>query len=801
ILLVLSLTADKKVPTDVLATELALAGREGKDVDAIEFERPDAGTLLIVRTDKDRNTWQIQKPITAGADASRVLATVNALMAAKPIPYTGITSNPAVHGLDPAGLKVTLRSGDKSSTINLGDVTLGDKGVVFVTTSSQPKRPMAVRRSDLAAMFRETKDGSAGALAKWTADYRTSSIFPSDARAVGEDVTAVRLELPNKKHTLALTHTASGAWKFDSPANWGDADVEGDVPSAAPGTFTGVRRLLGALTSVTVTNPADFIDTPKDLKEYGLNADNPDLVKVELKTRDNQSATVYFGKRDAAPAAGGKVYLRVEGQPGVIHATAGDLSGLTSVIADPSPLRDRTLVRADRTKVDGIDIALPGQPLVKLRRGSAWQLYGGPNDPHPAHFAAVEKLLDVVLAPRTIKDFPAPNPAHFSAIAATVSVWVDAFLPPSGNAEPAPKGKPEPIKLEFGNRAGDVVYVRRTLPGQPPSEFALPTQIKVGAGVGTVEVLASVTKSRLDLRDPSLPSFSDTDRVTVTGVNNYALVRDEKPAAATKEPLWRFAPSDPRKGQIADGETVRNQLIYTLANANAAFGQFINEDPKPEQLKGYGLAPARLKVVADLPPGTEPKQVGFEFGADYPSDPDKVYARVVGRPGVFTLQRRVFERFAAPDLRDRVVFRGVPAPAVNKVELRGWGTAGYVTELAFEKNKEGAWVATKAPPGYAVDPVKLNTFLDVLTHERVKTFEKGGFDAKHGFADPKQALQVTLHWPGGIVSLNIGASPDNGATYFGSSSWMPRDEPVFTLEGAQLKPFKEGPGGFAKFSK
>lgn len=806
ILLVISINAGKKEkPTDVLVSELALAGREGKDVDAIEFERPGTDPLVIVRTDKDRNTWQIQKPITAGADAARVLASVNALMKAKPITYTGISSNPALHGLDPAGLKVTLRSGDKSSTISLGDVTLGDKGVVFVTTSSQTKpRPLAVRRGDLDALFRETKDGSAGALAKWAADYRTTNVFPSDTRAAGEDVSTVKLELPNKKQTLALTHAAGGAWKFDSPAGWGDADVEGDAVSA-PNTFTGVRRLLGALTSVSVANPADFIDSPKDLKEYGLDAGNPDLVKVEMKTRDNQTATVYIGKREAAPPPampgappmpGGKVFVRIEGQPGVIRATAGDLIGLNGVIADPSALRDRTLVNADRAKVDGIDIALPGQPVAKLRRAGApvWKLYGGPNDPQPAYGAAVDKFLDVVMARRTIKDFPAPNPANFSAIGATVSLWVEGFIPAADpKAEPTTKG--EPIKLEFGNRVGDVVYVRRTAPGLPPSEFTLPVTIKVGAGTETADVLASVTKSRLDLLDPSLPTFGSdaVASVTVSGLGNYAVAKDEKPDPSTREFLWKYTAPEP-KGRIADAKVLDGML--QLLGTTQSVTRFVDEAPDAKKLEGYGFTPApQLKIVVGLRDSLDKERV-YEFGKA--ADASYVYARVAGKSVVFTLPRLVFDRFVDPDLRDRVVFRGVPATSVNKVELRGWGDAGFVTELTFEKSKEGGWLVTKAPAGYQVDPAKLNAFLDLLTRERVKSFEKGGQDAKHGFADPKTALQVTLHWPGGAVALNLGASPDNGATYYGWSSWLPQTEPVFTFDGAQLKPFKDKPGGFAK---
>ena len=501
-------------------------------------------------------------------------------------------------------------------------------------------------------------------------------------------------------------------------------------------------------------------------------------------------------------APGGKVYVRVEGQPGVIHATTADLSGLNGVILDPSPLRDRTLLNADREKADGIDILLAGQPApTKLRftgQLRQWHLYGGPGDPQVANRVPVEKILDVVFARRTIKDFPAANPANFAAVSATLFVSTDGFNPPA-NEKAEPVKKAEPIKIEFGRRDGEVIYVRRTLPGLQPNEFTIPAQMKVGVAAETADVVTTVALSRLDLLDRSLPLFSDAARIAVSGINNYMLTRDEKPDPLSRELLWRFDPTDPRKGQIVEGTTVRNEMIYRLANANSSFGRFIEEDPKPEKLAEYGFSPPRLKVVVDMPPNTEPKQVTFEFGKDYPADPDKVYTRIPGRPAVFIMQRRAFDVCHNPDLRDRAIFRAVNGPSVNKIELKGWGDiSGTPQELVIEKNKEGVWSVTRSTlAAFVVDPLTVNAFTDLVGRLQVKTFEKGPPQGSHGFGD-KQVLQVTMHWPGGAVAFNLGATPDAGATYYGWSSWLPQAEPVFTFEGALFKPFKDRPGGFAK---
>ncbi|MBP3957281.1 DUF4340 domain-containing protein [Gemmata sp. G18] len=824
VLLVRTFFLDPAAPDTLL---VGLSGAKVGDIDEVVIERPDtSATLKFKRVVND--DWEIVEPIRAKANGAAVKAIVESLLKAKPTVFAELSSNPALHGLQPPSLKVTLRQGEqRSGTLNVGNVSIGGReAVAFVTTTAKPDRPIAVGRRDLDALFRQDQvagGGKAGDLTKWTADYRSSAIFPSDSRAVGEDVTSVRLELPNKKATLALTRAPGGAWKFDSPAGWGDADVEGDA-AGSPTTFTGVRRLLGALTSVTAATPADFIDAPKDLKEYGLDAGNPDLVKVEMKTKDNQTAIVYLGKREGAappvtlPGAppsppSGKVYVRVEGQPGVIRATAGDLSGLNGVVLDPAPLRDRTLVNADRAKVDGIDIVLAGQPAdkpTKLRRSGEvplqWRLFGGPGDPQSADRGPVERLLDVVMARRTIKDFPPPNPANFAAISATIFVWADGFTAPTDpKAEPTKKA--EPIKIEFGRKDGDTVYVRRTLPGLPPNEFTIPAQVKVGGATDTVDAITAVAKSRLDLLDPSLPTFGSDAvmQVNVSGANNYVLNKDEKPDPSTKEVLWRFAAPEP-KGRIADPKSL--EYILQLLGTTQSVTRFVDEQPSDAKLAEYGFTPApRLKVVVGLKPDSLDKERVYEFGKDT-ADPNFVYARVAGKAAVFTLPRLVLDKFVAPDLRDRVVFRSVDAPAVNKVVLQGWGNilGNTPITLRLEKNKDGVWIVPpaapgappNAPAGFVVDPAKVSAFVDLIAKSRVKGFEQGRPEARHGLANPNEFLDVRFEWPGGAVTFRLGATPDNGATYYGETGWLPATDPMFTIDGALLKPFKDKPGGFAK---
>ena len=827
VLLILSFSDDKEAKPDVLAAELAATGAKVADVDVVEFEKADGSVLLIVRTDKERNTWQIQKPISAKADPTKVQQVVTALLKAKPAPYKDLRTDPAAHGLAPAGLKVTIRQGaERASTVNLGHVTGGERGVVFVTTSAQPKRPMAVFRADIDALFRDDgKSDTAGDLAKWTGDFRATNIFPSDAPARGQDVASVKFELPNKKKELKLSQTASGGWKLDAPFAGADADQDGD-PFGLPDKFTGVSPLLSALTNI---GAIAFIEKPGDLKEYGLNDDYPDRVRIEMKTKDNQTVVVFLGKFEAGgpapkmpqmpghpPMGGGStgtVYASIEGQPGVIRASAtNNLAGLVPIITDPTPLRDRNLLPVGpRAQVDGVDVLPAGQPpekAIKLRKvGGAWKLYGGPNDPQTANAKLVEELVAVLSAKRSVKEFPAPNPANFTAISASVFVWADGFNPPGADPKAAPTQRAEATLLQFGRKDGETIYVRRTMSGGVVHEFAVNAAVKTESSLVPVDVLAALLKTRLDLLDRSLASFSEVSptKITVAGAGNYTIVRDDKPAPGSINPLWRFASPDPRAGAVADGQTARD-MVYLTGILSSHIDKFVWEGDEPAKLAEYGFAPVpRLKVTVDLPPdAVGAKQVVFEFGKDT-SDPEKVYARQIGRAVIFTLPKADMNRLAAPDLRDRVVFRDVPAARVNVVEVTGWGGIA----VKFEKNVAGVWESKPPTPGmFKLDPQRVAAFVELIAKTEAKTFEKGSPDpVKHGFGDPKKTIDVTLRWAadpatmsaGGDVRLVVGGGTDpTEASYFVWSARLPADGAVFTADSLLLKAYKDGSAAFAK---
>ncbi|MBX9623904.1 MAG: DUF4340 domain-containing protein, partial [Gemmataceae bacterium] len=617
-------------------------------------------------------------------------------------------------------------------------------------------------------------------------------------------------------------------WQFAAPAGWGDAAAAGDASAATPGAaaITGVRQLVSALTGLQAGSAADFITDVKDLKEYGLNPDNPDLLRVELKGKDGPPEVAYVGKPPAPPppAAGAPpvppsntVYVRVEGTPGVIRVTPGPaFDGVAAVVNDPTPLRDRDLLKDDlKTRTDAVDITV-GKDTVKLRKvGGEWKLYGGPNDPQAASQKAVADLLALLGQPRLVKDFPARTDARFAPdqVKAEVKLWADA-VEPSADPKADPKAEPKlraganPTTLVFGARDKEGTFVRRTLPGGAQADFVLPDRVKVGADPAEQDVVAAAGRRRLDLLDPTLKRFPEflADRLTITQDKTVTLEvsREKAAGSALPENKWVYVKPDDRKGRPADAAAV-GDLLRLLADTSV--GRFVAEQPTPQQLAGYGLAPEnpRLKAEVGLDPGPAPlggtppaadKERVYFFGNET-EDKQSVYARVGGREPVFTVPKATFDKLAGADVRDRTVAAFDPAK-VKGVTVRGWKEAtGAVVELAFER-KPGGWAVGKSSlPGFDVAPAKVDEFVRAVRELRVKGDLPPGRLPKYRFPPEEGGFEITLDRDGEPpVVLDLGAPVESGdrAAVLGK----PGAEALFTLPADALKAYREGTKAFAR---
>lgn len=897
VLLGMSLFESDSKSTDLLLEKLVLAGVKESDIDTIEIEREGSGKMKLVRSGSD---WKVVEPIQVKADKSAVDNVLAALFKARPIQFDGLSSSKSTHELDPPGFKITVRKGDLSETINVGQILGSSRSAVaFVTTSSRPERPMAVPREGIDPLLKDSRtSGIAKDLAKWDSDYRAKSVFSIQAQAASDNVAS--LSMVGRGDNLLLTRTPEG-WRLTAqfksrtvvngkeettPRTLDnvDADPRGDF-SAGPNSFNGVQPLLMALANLQAIAADDFLpDDPAKMAEYGLAEGNPDRIVVELKVKGapgqpEVTEKAIIGKKvDKEP---NKVYVKVPGMPGVIRASTSNSDGIFGVLADPGPLRNRNLFPSDlKTQFVAIDIVKGGY-ATRLRQAGgsfgSWKLFGEADDPTDANGAAISKILELINQPRVVKDFPAPSPANDANFAGPeqkveLKLWSEIEPPadPKQASEPKyePKPKGTPVVLQFGKVTRDgtgkvtEVWVRRTLPSGVKTDFILPGEVKTAAGpppmpgqpfppaTGTdVDVLATVDKSRLDLLSTELKGFSPSPgvvtKLTIAPLNQHALEvsYDDKPEppyyptgkwSYDRYPYGQPAAKSPALS--ADPSEVYS-LLSTLSTLSAAAFDLERPSEAQRNERGVGANPL-MKVTVTLkaqaappalpgmapPPAPVAEERIYYIGKDVARHGKTfVYAMQEGRNVVFLIDKSVFSRLAAADVRDRTVVR-FDVAKVRRVTVFGWAErnpTGPVPVLAFDKNQQGNWAYAPFPPGQAItgipvnspaltlDPGKVNDFLHALNGMRAESFLPPGQLPAYGFAPNQRGLGVVVEVEGAAqpIRLVIAAGVKMDADGKTIREYVPVEQAdryvvwmdsasdptvnPFTISAGALKPFKE----------
>lgn len=797
LLLVFLLDDEKTIEGGRLVEPLVRVAISEKDVESVELIRtePTEEKLTFVRVGADR--WERRNP-SGRVDGPAVEGLIRALFNAKAIAYKELTDNLTLHGLDKPTVKVILKAGagaDRELTINVGLTVIGDPPVTFVTTSAS-KRPIAVRRTDLAPLFREggtRSDGPAWETAKWLAEYRPRGLLMPLV-----EVQSLKLGVDGKE--LALTRDKSGVWKFVTPANYGDAEDLGDSTLQTPTSpFTGVRPLLDFLTSLQA-GPEDYEVKPsEDLKQYGLAEGDPTRFRIELKGQDGPPDVLYLGKiveENGKAVVPTRVYAMREGDRSIIKLNTDRTVSLRQSITNPGELRNKdVLPESRRTQIDAMDLIV-GASTVKLRRvttglGDRWVVYGeAGKEPTEARPGEVEALLTALSRPRAAREIlTTPNDAAFvdTEKKATLKVWFDGLEPAKVDPlklppEPKLKETAKPVELIFGKREGETILVRKLVDGTK-------TDLKLADAV-----LGQVTKTRMDFLDPKLKSFN-TQLVTKLTFNRGA----ETIVLSRPQPTdaWTFESPPAMKGKTAE-TTVVSALVGLLSGL--APDRVVAEAPLPD-LKVWTLDPAapRMKVTVAINDKTDTERV-YHFGADVQDRP-LVYAQQIGRPFVVTAPREIVNRLLNDDLRDRTVYKLAPAN-ITKVTIEGWSALNFQLngkrermKYVLEKNKNDAWVGIE-PAGFALDPEKVPGLLDALATPRADKYLPG--KPEHG-TDPAlnaDATVFTIVSKGGLtVQLVLGKSAELGKVFAASNALQGES---FTLDPTEIRKYTETPAGLQK---
>jgi hypothetical protein len=187
------------------------------------------------------------------------------------------------------------------------------------------------------------------------------------ASVTAEDIEEIQITSASGQTSRA--QKVDGAWKIVAPES-ADAD----------------QSELSSITSSLATLELQRVVDEKgaDVKAYGL---EPPRFEVEFRAKgDKEPRRIQFGERTPT---GGDLYARVPGQPRVFLVS----SFLDSTFnKDTFALRDKTVIKIDRDKVDRLEIVADKRSVTLAKNGMEWRIVAPMMA--RADFAAVEGTLE-----------------------------------------------------------------------------------------------------------------------------------------------------------------------------------------------------------------------------------------------------------------------------------------------------------------------------------------------------------------------------------------------------------------------
>jgi hypothetical protein len=775
------------------------------EIDRVEIDRLRPKTEKLVFFKDEQGDWRLKEPSTH-ADSNTVRNIISDVMGARREEEADTRGGLQVFGLESPSAVVTLAQGTEHEwKLTLGDSSAGgDKAFVYVTSSDAPNEAMAVRRSSLEPLFKSLDD------------YRSKTLLADSSF----EIQSVQMSAP-KHEQIALDKKSNGRWHFDKPA-FGEADEEGETaPAGATNDdkpITGMRDLLQDLVDLKVDANSDFGATDVGdnlLKERGLEQDQPAGMKIKIKRQPSSSGTsekkepiettLLVGKKVDKED---KYWARLQSERNLVKVPGKKVEAIVKVADNPSILRNRDLVQIDTGRVDAIDVQQAGQTALKLRKAgepASWKIAES-GKLQEADAGAVQKMLNDLTAKRLVKEFPPASQTDaqlgLDKPSVVVSLWEEGIKKEEQkelekddrkdakadakkeekkptNTEPALKDAKPTVKLAFGKKEKDLVYVRREV-GNEVTRLAVPAS-----------VLTQVSEGKLAYLDRKLPSFgltSDVTKVVLTRANEtYEIDKDAK----TPE-TWKLVQPKDQSGRTADAGKVTH-LLDSLHGLQAE--RFVAEKPSDSDLERFGLKASASKAVVTTTKDKKTEERVYQFGKET-DDKTGYYARESGVEPVFVVSKFVVDSLQG-DLRESVVYRFDMAK-VKGARLTGWqDIIGNPFTLDLERKTSQPWVV-KAPPNYNLDSGKIEAFLAGLTNLRAERFLgkiTPNPEYKLELRDGALEIVLTLDGEKEPYLLTIGG-PSGTDGYYARSNKLPGE--VFVVARAPFEQARSKPAYFQK---
>jgi hypothetical protein len=406
-------------------------------------------------------------------------------------------------------------------------------------------------------------------------DDRTSKQEKLFASVEADKVEELKIKSATGERTTVKRE--NGSWKIVDPV-------------AAPASQSDASSVATALADTEIVRVVD--DNPADVKEYGLDAPR---IEIDFTSGGGKpSGRLLIGDKTTT---GGNLYARRNDEKRVVliaqyHETAFNKSTFD--------LRDKAVVKFERDKVTGVDVAVDGKVIEFAKSGSDWRMIK-PLDAR-ADTSAVEGLLSRLETAQMKSIEPgSPSPADlkkygFDKPSATVNLNL-------GSAR---------ATITVGGKADGGVYVR---------DSARPEVMTVDNSVAD-----DLKKSADDYRRKDIFEFRAFTATKVELTRNGQTVAFERVKGQADTPdKWRRVSPSPAEPETRKVET----LLAGLADMRAS--SFMDAKAKT------GVDTPALSVVATFDEGKKTERVNFgKVGND-------VFAVRPDEPGAAKIETEKFD--------------------------------------------------------------------------------------------------------------------------------------------------------------
>jgi len=773
------------------------------DVDRLEIDRKKPNTeKLVFELDPATKRWNQKSPRDTHADKFAIQEVVRQLREAKPDPEADRPSNLAQWGLDDPSAVVNLKKkdSDKIITLKIGNTSPGvGSAVVYVLSSDRPKEPLAVKKSLLDAIFKNT-------LAFREKDLLCPSV---------SDIKSFKLEETGKK-AIALGKSGESRWKYTEPSTFGEADFEGTETPEPLKVSGGVRGLLNNLSNLKVDyrdeKSNDFVeDGAADLAKYKLDVVKDKVLSLTVERAEEgdktSTAKLLVAVGEKVGEAKDKYYAMLDdGRKEVVRIQAANLEPILKLVADPEGLRDRTLVRLGALdKPDAINLT-NSYGLLEFRRpdqAKPWMFYRPGKDVASAiNELNINNLVGLLAQKGQIKSFVDSGAKEadlgLDKPVAQLDIFVEGIdktqkkeeKKDDKKAEPAKddskkedkkeekkdEKKPEEKKEEkpvlkagdpkvrilFGKKEGGLIAFKRI------------ADKEVTYGKVAENILDKVQENPLSYLDATIPKFAQTADPS-EGVNKLLIDKSGKlfdVSRDKKEDPWKIAQPSDKVGKEADANLIRNALA-ALSNLRPV--KIAAEKPSDTDLaKEFGLAPAAIKAVVTLGKDKEAKTFEYLFGKES-ADKSGIFAKVTGSDYIFVVDKAALTALEA-EFEDMSVFPRLDLAKVEMVKITGW-QALLGSPFTIEAELKDLKWAVKAPADFKLDSAKVQGLLGVLSQLKAEKFItlKTGAKPEQELDLAKGALQIEFRLQGEKDTQKLVVGKAEGASYFATSSRLQGD--------------------------